>query len=159
MLEGWRYSRYSVPTAYNRTFMATKSRPLSLRLSERSYAYVEEEAQRAGHSKSVVVASLAEEGLRMRLFPGIAFREGRPRRAWVIGTGLDVWEIIEARADFGSTERMIAESDLMEAPARLADAYYERYPEEIDALVARNRRSLDEWRELYPTVEVIELDS
>jgi len=87
--------------------------------------------------------------------PGIAFRGDQPRRAWVIGTGLDVWQIIEARHDFGSTEHMIAESDLEERPARLADAYYGRYPEE---LVRRNRRSLEEWRELYPTFDVIEID-
>ncbi|MGI8674239.1 MAG: hypothetical protein ACR2KD_02960, partial [Thermoleophilaceae bacterium] len=76
----------------------------------------------------------------------------------VIGTGLDVWQIIEARHDYGSTERMIAESDLEERPARLADAYYRRYPEEIDALARRNRRYLEEWRELYPTFDVIEID-
>lgn len=138
--------------------MATKSRPLSLRLSERSYAYVEEEALRTGHSKSVVVASLAEEGVRMRLFPGIAFRGDRPRRAWVVATGLDVWEIIQATQDFGSVERMVAKSDIAEAPARLASVYYERYPEEIDALVSSNRRSLEEWRELYPMFDVVELD-
>ena len=57
-----------------------------------------------------------------------------------------MWQIIEARQDFGSTERMVAESDLEERPARLADAYYGCYPEEIDALVRRNRRSLEEWR-------------
>ena len=69
-----------------------------------------------------------------------------------------MWQIIEARHDFGSTEHMIAESDLEERPARLADAYHGRYPEEIDALVRRNRRSLEEWRELYPTFDVIEID-
>lgn len=69
-----------------------------------------------------------------------------------------MWQIIEARQDFGSTERMVAESDLEERPARLADAYYARYPEEIDALVRSNRRPLEEWRELYPTFDAIEID-
>jgi len=42
----------------------------------------------------------------MRLFPGVAFRGADwERRAWVMGTALDVWQIVDAYRDFGSMER------------------------------------------------------
>lgn len=137
--------------------MSTKSQPLSLRLSPSSYEFVKDEAERTGRSRSAIVESLAEEGLRMRLFPGIAFREGSPRRAWVMGTGLDVWEIVQALEDSGSMEQLLAETDHDERLIRLAVAYRDRYSDEIAAMVARNRRSLDEWRGLYPTFGVTEI--
>lgn len=138
--------------------MTAKSQPLSLRLSERSFAYVKEEAARTGRSRSRVVESLTEEAMRMRVLPGIAFRGEGPRRAWVIGTGLDVWEIVEALQDFGSIERLVAGSDLDERAARVAAAYHERFPEEVDAMIERNRRTLEEMRERYPTFDVTDVE-
>ncbi len=37
---------------------------------------------------------------------------------------------------------------------RLAAAYRESYPEEIAEAIAENRRSTEQWRELYPFVEL-----
>ncbi|HEX3391838.1 MAG TPA: hypothetical protein VHS55_04685 [Solirubrobacteraceae bacterium] len=46
----------------------------------------------------------------MPLFPGIAFRGAdRERRAWVIGTAFDVWQIVDAYQDIGSVQRMVAD--------------------------------------------------
>ena len=85
--------------------MATKSAPFSMRLSKRMEALVDQEATRTGRSKGAIVEALAEEALRMRLFPGIAFRGvDWERRAWVIGTALDVWQIVDAHRDIGSIE-------------------------------------------------------
>lgn len=102
--------------------------------------------------------SLLDEAMRLRRFSGIAFRgEDFDRRCWVIGTALDVWEIIEAYRDLGSTERFLAESDLTERHLRVALAYAEEYPEEIDALIAENRRPLEDLRRQYPTIDVLGL--
>ena len=77
--------------------MATKSAPFSMRLSKRMEALVDVEARRTGRSKGAIVEALAEEALRMRLFPGIAFKGADwERRAWIIGTALDVWQIVDA---------------------------------------------------------------
>ncbi len=85
--------------------------------------------------------NLPEEAARMRRFPGIGFRGADARRrAWVIGSGLDVWEIVVAHRDFGSVKRMAAETDLAEPRIRLALAYREQYPEEIDEAILENRR-------------------
>jgi uncharacterized protein (DUF433 family) len=138
--------------------MTSKSEPFTLRLSSCLDSFVTEEARRTRRSKGAVVEALAAEGLRTRLFPGIAFRGADwERRPWIIGTGLDVWEIVRAYQDFGSFNRMVAETDLTERQIRLALAYYERFPDEIDAAIAEDRRSLDDLHERYPTIDMLSL--
>ncbi|MGH3105493.1 MAG: DUF433 domain-containing protein [Gaiellaceae bacterium] len=112
-----------------------------------------EEARRTGRSKGAVVAEFTEETLRARRFPGIGFRGDPPyREPCVIGSGLDVWELIQMLEDLGSAERLMEEFDLTDAQVRLALAYRDRYPEEIEAAVAQNRLSVEEWRERFPFV-------
>src|SRR3954469_14199463 len=83
-----------------------KSQPFSIRLGEHADLLEREEVRRSGRSRSVVVEELAEEAAKTRLFPGIAFR-GTPRRAWVIGTGLDVWEVIELLRSYAGDARQL----------------------------------------------------
>jgi hypothetical protein len=87
-----------------------------------------------------VVEELAEEAAKTRLFPGVAFR-GSPRRAWVIGSALDVWEILELlRSCAGDEEQLHAAHPLLgERHVRIARAYGERFPDEIAAFVEDNR--------------------
>lgn len=88
----------------------------------------------------------------MRRFPGIAFREGPAgRRARVLGTALDVWEIIEARQQMGE-ERLRLESHLSERQIDLARVYYESYPEEIESFISENRRTEEELHGRSPAV-------
>lgn len=136
--------------------MAPKSEPFSMRLSRVTDELVTYEAKRTRRSKGAVVASLAEEALRARRFAGIAFRgTDWNRRPWVIGTALDVWEIVAASHSFDSPQAMAEQSDLSEAQVRLALAYYREFPEEIDEAIAANERSLDELRREYPTVATV----
>lgn len=126
-----------------------------MRLSRGLDALVSEEAKRTRRSKGAIVEGLAEEALRMRLFPGIAFRGADwERRPWVIGTAFDVWQIVDAQRDFGSVERMAAEGNLSGSQIQLAMAYHERFPEEIDEDMARNRRPLEQLRAEYPFIDV-----
>jgi hypothetical protein len=135
--------------------MDTKSAPFSMRLSRRMESLVELEAARTGRSKGAVVEALAEEALHMRLFPGIAFRgTDWERRAWVIGTALDVWQIVDAYRDIGSVEHMIDGGSANERSINLALAYYERFPEEIDTAVAENRRPIEQLRDEFPFIAV-----
>lgn len=138
---------------------ATKGEPFSIRLSKPTDRFVTEEARRTKRSKSAIVEALTEEAARMRRFPGIGFRgpEGS-RDAWVLGTALEVWQIVEAHRDFGSVERMLAETDLSERQLRLALAYAEAYPDEIEQALAENRRPLEDFRQLYPFVRITEVD-
>jgi uncharacterized protein (DUF433 family) len=137
--------------------MASKSTPFSLRLSEQTDRLITAEAKRTKRSKGSVVESLAEEALKARLIPGIAFRgDDYDRRAWLIGTSLDVWQVVEAYQDFeNSFERMEAETDLSERELRTALRYYERFPEEVDSFIALNRRPLAELQAEHPQAGLI----
>ena len=136
--------------------MPPKSKPLSIRLSARTDELVSAEARRTRRSKGSVIESLAEEALRARRFPGIAFRGSDwERRPWVIGTALDVWEIVAAASDFDSPQAMAAETDLSEGQIRLALAYRDEFPEEVDAGIADSSREIGDLAREFPTFEVI----
>ena len=134
-----------------------KSQPFSIRLREHADLLVNDEVRRSGRSRSAVVEELAEEAAKTRLFPGIAFR-GSPRRAWVIGTGLDVWEIRELLRSYGGDEQRLraAHPTLGERHLRLARAYAERFPDEVAAFAEESARPLDDLRSLYPFLQFAE---
>lgn len=73
-----------------------------------------------------------------------------------VGSGLDVWEIIHMLEDFGSAEALVADTPLSLAQVRLAVAYRDAYPEEIDEAIADNRRPLADVGVLFPFVDVAE---
>lgn len=134
---------------------ARKGEPFSVRFSLPTDHLVEDEARRTRRSKSAIVEALTEEAVRTRRFPGIGFRgEDVARRPWVIGSGLDVWEIIQMLGDFGSTESLVEQTQLGERQVHLALAYRDSYPEEIAEAIAENRRTAEQWHELYPFIEL-----
>lgn len=130
-----------------------KTDPFSIRLSPATDAIVTEEARRSGRSRGAIVEELALEAAKMRLFPGIGFK-GRPRRAWLIGTGLDVWEVIDILESFKDDTSEILDNYplLTERALLLAKAYAERFPAEIDERLEANRRPLEELKLLYPFI-------
>jgi uncharacterized protein (DUF433 family) len=135
----------------------TKGQPFSVRLEEQTERLVEAEARRTRRTKSAVVEAFTEETARTRRFPGVAFRgDDARRRAWVIGSGLDVWEVIHMLEDFGSPETLVADTSLTPAQVRLAVAYREAYPEEVDDAIADNRRPLADIAVLFPFIDVVD---
>jgi uncharacterized protein (DUF433 family) len=139
--------------------MTTKSAPFSMRLSQQMERLVESEALRTGRSKGAIVEGLAEEAMRMRLFPGVSFRgTDWERRAWVIGTAFDVWQIVDAHRDIDSVQSMVEGGSVNERQIRLALDYYERFPEEIDTAIAENRRTIEQLESEFPFIEVSRID-
>lgn len=133
-----------------------KGQPFSVRLQEETEKLVEAEARRTRRTKSAVVEAFTEETARTRRFPGIAFRgDDARRRAWVIGSGLDVWEINHMLEDFGSPDALVAESQLSLAHVRLALAYNDAYPDEISEAISDNRRPVSEISALFPFIGVV----
>jgi hypothetical protein len=130
-----------------------RTQPFSIRLGAQANLLVSDEVRRSGRSRSVVVEELAEEAAKARLHPGIAFRD-RPRRAWAIGSGLDVWQIVELMRSYQDDEESLrADHPLVsERHLRVAQAYAEHFPEEIEALIEANHRPLEEILELYPFI-------
>lgn len=129
-----------------------KSKPFTIRLSEEVEGWLERENRRTGLPKSALLESLAEESIRTRRFPGIGFRgPEHSRRAWVIGMGLDVWEIMELYEGKGR-ERLLSEHNVSERQLDLALSYYEVYSREIDEALEENARLPEEWHEISPAV-------
>jgi uncharacterized protein (DUF433 family) len=131
-----------------------KGHAISVRLSEPVELLVREEAERSGRSRSQVVEELADEAARQRLFPGIGFRGPEPRRAHVVGSGLDVWQVVELLDEYGEdVKALVSDHPLLDERAlALARAYTQRFPDEIDLHRRRQHRSLDELQQLYPFV-------
>jgi hypothetical protein len=129
------------------------ARPTSFRLSSDLLARLEEEASGTGMTVSALVTELLEEGLRVRSFPGVTFRDGPAgRRAGLVG-GPDVWEVVrDVRAASGRGQakirRVAAAAGLSESQVRLAVDYYAAFPDEIDARLAAEDRAAARLREL-----------
>lgn len=94
----------------------------------------------------------------MRLFPGVGFRD-RPRRAWVIGTGLDVWQIVDLLEAYGGSTRTLRKNHerVTERAIQIARAYAERFPTEIEEFLVLQRRSPAELQLLYPFIQFREI--
>lgn len=134
-----------------------KAAPFSIRLETQDDGFVNAEARRLQRSRGAVVQSYASEGIRMRRFPGLAFRgEDHRRRAWVIGTGLDLWEIVALLHDFGSEQELAREYGLTPGQIRVALAYYQEFRAQVDDELERGRRSAEELSSRYPFIQGFE---
>jgi uncharacterized protein (DUF433 family) len=79
--------------------------------------------------------------MRREAHPSIGFVDGPAgRRPIVIGTGLDVWEVVETvRANDDSPEAAAEYLDVPVARIRAALRYHAEFADEIDAWIDRNR--------------------
>jgi uncharacterized protein (DUF433 family) len=133
-----------------------KGQPFSVRFSKAIDLFMEEEARRQKRSKSSIVEELAEEASKSRRFPGVVFHGGGilERRAHLLGSGFDVWQLCETIAHYGSVDAVLADfSKVTEQHCRTALAYQRAYPDEIESMIARNNRPREEWEALYPFIE------
>ncbi len=132
----------------------TKGEPFTVRFGANTQLLIEQEARRSRRSRSAIVEELADEALRTRRFPGIGFRDEPPhRRAWVVGAGLDVWELCDLVDRYPDVESLIADFPLVDARhVDLARAYRRTYPEEIAEQIADNDRPPEERLELAPFI-------
>lgn len=96
----------------------------------------------------------AEENERMSRHPGIGFSGGGgSRRAWVRGTGLDVWELVEMHRLEGR-ETLLSAHPVSERQLEAALRYHEEFPEEIEGIIEENSQPLEYWREKYPDLKI-----
>ncbi len=118
--------------------MRYMSQPLSLRLPE---ATVRQLGAHASRRRLAV-----EEGLRMEDHPLVRFVDGvAGRRARLVGTAMDVWQVIAiVRANNGDAR---AAAVYLEVPLGLVQAavtYYGAYADEIDEWIELNRRESEQ---------------
>lgn len=91
--------RSQVPTGATRSAASLRSRvalPTSFRLSSDLLGRLDEEAGRTGSTGTALVSGLLDEGLEMRRFPGIVYRDGAAGRRAGLPGGPDVWELVRA---------------------------------------------------------------
>ena len=105
-----------------------------------------------GVSQTELVSSLLDEGLKVRAFSGIVYRDGPTGRRAALAAGPDVWEVIgTVRHVSGSGERKVRNAARMlsldERWVRLAVEFYTAYPDEVDARIESNEEIAEQLRE------------
>ena len=129
------------------------ARPTSFRLPEELLERLEEEGRASGTSVTSLVTTLLDEGIKIRRFPGIVYRDGPTgRRAGLVG-GPDVWEVVrDLRHTPGRgmkrVENLAAETGLPSARIRLAADFYSEHPQEIDRLIEADEEAAERTRRL-----------
>lgn len=134
-----------------------KGQPFTVRFAPETQWLIEEEARRTQRTRTALVEELADEALRTRLFPGIAFHGDFPfREAYLLGAGIEIWELCELIDRYPDHETILDGFPHMEQKhIDLALAYREAYRDEIDGKIAENNRPVEEWRRLAPFVRVM----
>lgn len=128
----------------------------SLRIPKETVQHTQTLAEATGQDFSAAAVELLTEAAKMRRCPGIGFADGPAgRRARILGTGLDVWELIATHKSLGGSPARLRKAYpwLSEAQLRAALGYYAVYPEEIDRRIALNERwTAERLRTHYPAL-------
>ena len=122
--------------------MRYMSQPLSLRLPEETVVRLGAQASRRRLAPRTLAQRYVEEGLRMEDHPLVRFVDGAAgRRVRLVGTSMDVWEVITVVLD--NNGDVSAAADYLEVPLGVVQAavtYYGAYAEEVDQWIEMNRR-------------------
>ncbi len=120
--------------------------PLSLRLND---VIIERLASRAARSHlppRTLAQRYIDEGLRHDEHPAVHFVDGPAgRRATLVGTGLDIWEVVVVVRD--NQGHVPAAADYLELPVHLVQAavvYYAAHRHEIDQWIEANEVEAEE---------------
>jgi len=124
----------------------------TLRFPEGIVERLQRRSRAAGAAPRSLAARYVDEGLRHDDHPLIHFVDGETgRRAALLGTGLDVWEVIATVRD--NEDDIAAAADYLSVPGGSVDAavgYYGEFRQEIDEEIALNaaesERGLAVWR-------------
>jgi hypothetical protein len=127
------------------------SHPLSLRFSARTVERLDSRARRLQLPPRTLAQRYVEEGLRMDEHPLVRFVDGRAgRRARLVGTGSDVWEVIAAVKDNDGDVAATAEHlQVALGLVQAAVAYYGAFEAEIDEWIERNEQAATEARSAW----------
>ncbi len=126
--------------ALRRSTIHYMSHPLSVRLTDATLARLGSRAQRVRLPPRTLAQRYVEEGLRMDEHPLIRFAEGPSgRRARLVGTGKDVWEVIAVvRDNDGDAAEAARYLEIPLGLVQAAIAYYGTYTSEIDQSIELN---------------------
>jgi uncharacterized protein (DUF433 family) len=126
----------------------SKRNPVSLRLEEATIQRLGSRARRVHMPARTLAQRYVEEGLRMDEHPLVRFVDGPAgRRARLVGTGKDVWEVVATIRD--NDNDLHATADYLQVSLGLvqaAVAYYGAYTSEVDEIITDNERMAEEAR-------------
>jgi hypothetical protein len=122
------------------------SQPFSLRFAPATIARLSRQAARTQLAQRTLAQRYVEEGLRMDEHPLVRFVDGPAgRRARVVGTGGDVWELVAAVKDNdGDIAGTAAHLGMSIGLVQAAVTYYGAFASEIDEWISRNETLADE---------------
>jgi uncharacterized protein (DUF433 family) len=127
--------------------------PVTIRLSSEVREAIKEITRRTSRDFSSVAHEMLEEAIKMRRIPGIYFMDTPTgRQAHVGGTGLKVWQIVRPYKEENDEDAVRhAFHWLSEHQIRMALAYAEAYPDEIEARIQReNEFDVEEFWGQHP---------
>jgi hypothetical protein len=144
-------TQVALPVVLRCTTLNYMSHPLSVRLNDATISRLGARAQRVHLPPRTLAQRYVEEGLRMDEHPLVRFADGPAgRRARLVGTGKDVWEVIAVVRDNGGDAGESAR--YLEVPLGLvqsAIAYYGAYTAEIDQQIEANEQEIAEVHAAY----------
>ena len=119
--------------------MAQAKRPLAFRVAADTVERLHRRSRETRETQTALVERYIEEGLRTDEHPLIHFRDGTSgRRPALVGTRLDVWQVIETIRQNGNSVEDAAEYlGLPVEKVRACVRYYADYTDEIDEWAAR----------------------
>lgn len=120
----------------------------TLRLREGAGERLAQQARRAGLAPRTLAQRYVDEGVRQNDHPLVRFADGPSgRRAALVGSGIDVWEVIAAiRENDNDLDETAALLQIAPGLVQAAVVYYGEYRDEIDAEIALNEA---EWERGY----------
>lgn len=128
-----------------------KKKHVSLRIEEPVVEGLDRLAQQTGMSRNALAERYLAEGQKMDEFPQIYFRHGElGRRAALLGSRLDVWQVMETVRSHGNSVEDAA--DYLSLPAervRSAVRYYAANRGEVDELSAREIATAERAEQLW----------
>ncbi len=129
----------------------------SFRLTSSLVETLQERAHERGESANALAERLIDEGLRREEHPLIAFRDGAAgRRAAILGSRLDVWQVIDTlRASSNSVAETAAYFEIPEAWVQAAVRYYAAYPDEVERFAERVKAAAGREHELWQRQQAV----
>ena len=129
----------------------SKKKHVSLRIDEALVDGIDRWASQRGVSRNALAERYLAEGQKMDEFPQIYFRSGEfGRRAAVLGTRLDVWQVMETvRSHDNSVEDAAAYLGLAPERVRAAVRYYAANRDEVDEFADRASAAADRAEQLW----------
>ncbi|MGI8932503.1 transcriptional regulator [Leptolyngbya sp. BC1307] len=137
------------------------SKVVSARLQDGTFQRLSRVARILDKTPSDTVATLVEESLRAIEFALIEFRSSPlGRQAFMQGSSLAVWEVIEISQQYQMNEEKVAEH-FERSPewVKAAFNYAEAYPKEIDFAIQDSQAvTLTDLKRRLPNLEVFSVD-